>query len=457
MLPRVLLVDDSEVFRREIVAALSREFEITEAASGREALEAVEKAAPDAILLDIRMPDMSGIEVLRELDTRPGELPILMLSAIEDIETVVACMKSGAWNYVPKSAPMKLLRASLRRAISHAGAERERLYLESRLTEERMGETGEPRLVGASEPMKLLWKDLQKVAPTEVDVLVTGETGTGKELVARELHKLSPRSSAPFVPVDLLGVPTQLLDARLFGHERGAFTGADHKRIGAIEAARGGTLFLDEIGDLSLAVQGKLLRLLQEREFQRLGSHRWTRADVRVIAATNRELDSMVKRGEFREDLYHRIDVFGISVPPLRQRTDDIPRLVEHFVMRHRGTTGKEIEGVSEDSLTRLKQHTWPGNVRELENRILAAMVRAETSEIASSDIWPAQEGQPGVTGMVSPYAEARERALREFKETYLRSALEATDGVVNAAARQSGLSPSSFRRMLRECGLSSS
>ena len=457
MQAEVLLIDDDRRFWEEARLALGREFRVITADSGAAARARILDLAPDVVLLDVHLGEEDGREVLRELRRLAPEIPVLMLSVTEDVAVVVDCMKSGAWHYVPKSASVDLLRQTVHRAVAYGRAEKQRLYYEG----ERDPDDG-PRLIGESAAMRRLRAEIARVAPTEVDVLLTGESGTGKEVVAREIHRQSLRADAVYLPVDLLALPEQLADARLFGNEKGAFTGAETKRIGAIEAANGGTVLIDEIGELSSDVQKKLLRFIQERTFLRLGGTKWLHSDVRLITATNRNLDAMVAQGEFRADLYHRIHVYRIQVPPLRARTEDIPTFAAHFLEKLRARTHRTIVEIDDEALAHLGKRDWSGNVRQLGNAIEAAMVRCTGNRltrdcfcegdpaIPSEDSTP----RPGDPDPLPIYAEARERALNDFRRDYLTRMLRRTGGVVNEAARRAGLSPASMRRMLKDAGL---
>jgi two-component system response regulator AtoC len=376
----VLVVDDEPEIRSLLSDLLGEEgYEVRTATTGAEAIEAVGKDLPDLVMMDVKLPDQDGIAVLKHLKREHSELEVIVMTAFGGSSTAIKAMEHGAYDYVTKPFEIDDLLATLKRVFEHADMSQEvstlRLELGKSAAERE-------RIVGASKPMLEVFKLIGKVAPSEATVLVTGESGTGKELIAEALHRASKRNPHPLVKVSCAALPETLLETELFGHEKGSFTGAMTMRKGRFETANKGTIFLDEIGEMTLGTQTKLLRILQEREFERIGSNTPIKIDIRVIAATNRNLAEEVQKGKFREDLYYRLNVIHIHMPPLRERKDDIPLLVEHFLVKFRHAPGAIPTSISEDALQRLMEYDWPGNVRELENAIERAVVLSRGNPI---------------------------------------------------------------------------
>jgi len=378
---RVLLVDDDESFRRVQQYQLTQKgFEVTDCADGATALEAFSEGLHDLVVTDIRMPGLDGLELLARLKAISRDTPVVVVTGHGTIETAVEAMKQGAFDFLTKPFPGDQLRLTLERGLEMARLQRENRELRRAVE----GRFSFRNLVGSSAAMKSLFDSLELVAPTSSTVLVTGDTGTGKELVARAIHYNSPRHEGPFVLVNCGAMPETLIEAELFGHRRGAFTGAHADRKGKFEAADGGTLFLDEIGEIPLGLQPKILRVLQSGEIDRLGADRPIAVDVRIVAATHRELEKMVEDGEFRQDLYYRLAVVPLRVPSLKERREDIPLLVEHFLQRMRERTGRAGLELPPEAFAALGRYDWPGNVRELENLIerLVVMSREDTLDL---------------------------------------------------------------------------
>jgi two-component system nitrogen regulation response regulator GlnG len=373
-MPGLLVVDDEPNVLYSLEKSLrSDTLEVVTACTGRQGIEMVRQQQPDAVILDVRLSDMSGLDAfdrIRQIDPR---LPVIVITAYATTETAIEAMKRGAFEYLLKPVDFHQLREVVGRAI-----ELSRLRHVPAVFEETAGpEVAEvDRIVGNSPAMQEVYKAIGRVASLEVPVLITGESGTGKELVARALYHHSRRSEGPFLALNCAAIPESLLESELFGHERGAFTGADRRRIGKFEQAHGGTIFLDEIGDMTSAAQPKLLRLLQEQCFERLGGNETIQTDVRVIAATNQNLEERVAAGHFRQDLFYRLQVFTIPLPPLRERRDDVPILVEHFLKQLSCGLGKQIRTVAPETLRLLEAHPWPGNVRELQSALKYALVQ---------------------------------------------------------------------------------
>jgi two-component system response regulator AtoC len=376
----VLVVDDDADVRALLKDLLSEEsYKPRIAKTGAEALEAVAKDLPDLVMMDVKLPDQDGLGVLKTLKREHPELEVIVMTAFGGSSTAIKAMEQGAYDYVTKPFEIDDLLATLKRVFEHADMSSEvsalRLELGKSAAERE-------RIVGSSKPMLEVFKLIGKVASSDATVLITGESGTGKELVAEALHKASKRNPHPLVKVSCAALPETLLETELFGHEKGSFTGAMTMRKGRFETANKGTIFLDEIGEMTLATQTKLLRILQEREFERIGSNVPIKIDIRVITATNRNLAEEVDKGRFREDLYYRLNVIHIDMPPLRERKDDIPLLVEHFLVKYRHAPGAIPTTISEEALERLVEYDWPGNVRELENAIERAVVLSRGNPI---------------------------------------------------------------------------
>jgi DNA-binding NtrC family response regulator len=381
--PVVLVVDDDPGVRESFRLILEDHYDVVDVEDGTSALDVVRGSAVDLVLLDIRLPGMDGIEVLERIKAVDEGIEVILVTAVKTVRTAVAAMKLGAFDYVTKPFEEDELLALSRRALERRALEREVAFLRSELA--RAHDLDE--IVGRHPSIEKLHGLIAQVARTPTTVLITGESGTGKELVARAIHHQGPRREGPFVAVNPAAIAETLIESDLFGHERGAFTGAHQRKLGKFELAQGGTLFLDEIGTLRGELQAKLLRVLQEREIERVGGTRPVKIDVRFIAATNTNLKEAVGRGAFREDLYYRLNVVPVVVPPLRERIQDVPLLVDHFIRRDNRRFHKRIEGPSPEALAALNAYRWPGNVRELENVIERCVVLAEGPVIQLNDL----------------------------------------------------------------------
>ncbi|PZR60585.1 MAG: two-component system response regulator [Chloroflexi bacterium] len=381
----VLVVDDDSAVRSLLNDLLVTDgYAVRLAKTGAEALAAVEEQRPDLVLMDVKLPDQDGLAALKQLKQRHGELEVIVMTAFGGSSTAIKAMEQGAYDYVTKPFELDDLMATLRRVFEHQdmASEVSALRLE-------LGKTAaeRERIVGSSRPMLEVYKLIGKVASSDATVLITGESGTGKELVAEALHRASKRNPYPLVKVSCAALPESLLETELFGHEKGSFTGAMTMRKGRFEMANKGTIFLDEIGEMTLGTQTKLLRILQEREFERIGSNTPIKVDLRVVTATNRNLAAEVEKGRFREDLYYRLNVVHIHMPPLRERKEDIPALVEHFLVKFRHTPGAIPTTISEEALQKLMAYDWPGNVRELENAVERAVVLSRGNVIRTDHL----------------------------------------------------------------------
>jgi DNA-binding NtrC family response regulator len=434
----LLLVDDEQKIRRMLGQALRSEgHEVIEAANGRDAQRVLGERSVDVLICDNLMPDMTGLDIVRELvgSTPEAERPqILMMTAHATVESAIEAMKLGALDYLQKPFEVDELLVVVRRALDHQRLSSHQRYL----LDERDEEFNHYGIVGRSKVMEDVIRKAELVSETKSTVLITGETGTGKELVARAIHARSAQRDMPLIKVNCAAIPETLLESELFGHVRGAFTGATNNKKGKFALADGSTIFLDEIGTMTPVLQSKLLRVLQEREFEPLGSERSQQVDVRVIAATNRDLRQMVKDGTFQEDLFYRLNVIPIEMPPLRNRREDIPVLVEHFVRKHRQRTGKRIDRIEDGVVETLTGYEWPGNVRELENTIERAVVLSTNGVIAATAI--------SVLGLSSaPAKDLPSLKLRTniewIEQETIRRALESSNGVKKDAADLMGIS----------------
>jgi len=435
----ILLADDEEKILKTLGRALRDEgYEVTTAANAREAARCLHERAFDLLVIDFLMPDRTGLDVIRDLaaSTPDAERPaIVMMTAHGSIESAVEAMKLGARDYLQKPFEVDDLLVLARRALEDQRARTGLRYLLS----ERDAEFDHYGIIGRSRRIRDVITRAELVAESKSTVLVTGETGTGKELVARAIHARSAQRNMPMIKVNCAAIPETLLESELFGHVRGAFTGAAFTKKGRFALADGGTIFLDEVGTVALTVQAKLLRVLQEREFEPLGAERTQRVDVRVIAATNRDLRQLVSDGKFLEDLFYRLNVIPIEMPPLRDRPEDIPLLVEHFVRRFAERTGKPIDGVDDKAMAELSGYGWPGNVRELENTIERAVVLATGSRLTSQSVWLMSATATPAAAAV-PSLKLHQNLEWAERET-MRRALEQARGVKKDAAELMGIS----------------
>jgi len=389
-MPKLLIVDDEENVRYSLERGLrSEDLEILTVGTGREGIEQVTQFQPDTVLLDVRLPDMSGLEVFAEIQQLDARLPVILMTAYAGSDIAIEAMKQGAYDYFVKPPPLRQLREAVERALAVSRMTRVPAMLSESTDEATPGD----RIVGRSPAMHQVYKAVGRVAASDLSVLIVGESGTGKELVARAIYHYSNRNQKPFLAVNCAAIPDTLLESELFGHERGAFTGADRRRIGRFEQATGGTLFLDEIGDLSPASQAKILRVLQDQRFERVGGTELVQTNVRILAATNQNLEELVEAGKYRRDLYHRLKVFTIALPALRDRLDDLEPLVDHFLKRYGPELGKRVRAAAPETLELLRTYPWPGNVRELESALKFALVNMH-SEVLTPDCLPPLGGK---------------------------------------------------------------
>jgi len=441
----VLVVDDEEPFRRLLKNELTRKgFSIDTAERGDEALARLKEKAYDVVLLDILMPGLDGISVMKELGPDPMAPAVIVLTGKATVETAVEAMKSGAHDYLTK--PYKLDELEI---VVHRAAEVRRLRYRTRVVEQELARKEEGTdLVGTSPALAKIKALVRRVAPTDSTVLLTGESGTGKELVANMIWRLSGRSQRPFVPLNCATFTEALMESELFGHEKGAFTDAHQTRYGIAEAADGGILFLDEVGEIPLTLQAKLLRFLDSGEFRRVGGNKTQTVNVRVIAATNRDIGRLVKEGRFREDLFYRLKVITVDVPPLRERKPDIPELARHFVRKFSRRMAKEVPGIDQEALERLAAYSWPGNVRELENEIERAVILCDSGMIGVTDL--SNLATPGASGESSAPV-----LLQELEVDHIRKVLEQVGWNQSRASQLLGINRKTLYLKMKKFGLS--
>jgi len=443
---RVLVVDDDAPARRLLQVRLrALGCEVALAGDGQEALSQIKKHEPVLMLLDLQMPRMGGIDVLRQLRSSRAAFPVVVITAHGSIESAVAAMKEGAYDFITKPLDANHFDIVVRKALESEALKRNWELLSAE-TDER-----HRLIVGRSKAMVDAVDIARKAAASSATVLLLGESGTGKEIFARAVHNWSERKNQPFVAINCVGLSKELLESELFGHEKGAFTGADQLKKGKMELANGGTVFLDEIGDMSAELQTKLLRFLQEREFDRVGGREPIRVDLRIVAATNRDLEGAVKENRFRDDLYHRLNVIAITLPPLRERTEDIGPLAEHFLRRFAAESKKNITALADEALAKLTAYHWPGNVRELGNVIERAVVLGTGSTLAVTDL-------PGSIAAAARPERHENLSYRDAMESARRAlvmqALAQTNGNRTAAAKVLGLHEKYFLRLIKTLGI---
>ena len=454
-MPTILVVDDEASIRRTLREILEYEdFEVEEAVDGEEALEAIREHSYDLVLLDVKMPKVDGMEVLESIAEEATDLPVVMISGHGTIETAVEATKLGAYDFVEKPPDLNRLLLTVRNALDHGQLEVENRRMRQTITEQS-GDV--PPIVGESEAIQEIKDTIDRVAPTEARVLISGENGTGKELVAKSIHHRSERADGPLVEVNCAAIPSELIESELFGHEEGAFTGATQQRIGKFEQAHGGTLFLDEVGDMSLSAQAKVLRVLQEDEIERVGGERTIDVDVRVVAATNKDLMTEIEEGNFREDLYHRIGVILIDVPPLRERRDDIPLLTKHGAERLAQRNGLPQKQFTDDALKRLRGYEWRGNVRELYNVIERLLILVEGNEIDADDVeafvQPGAPGEAPTQELIRAYDDFTE-ARDQFEKRFIERKLNEHSWNVSQTAETIGIQRSHLYNKLNKYGI---
>ena len=444
---RILVVDDEASARGGLEKLLGQAgYAVTTAADGALALEAATERAPDVVVTDLKMPNMDGMTLLAKLREQDTHLPVIVTTAFGDVSNAVDAMRAGAADFITKPIDFDVLLLAIERALEHreVRAEAENLRRQLRARDD----DGLQGLLGTSPAMQKVYRVARQVAGSKATVLITGESGTGKGELAKAVHALSPRAKAPMVSLHCAAIPETLLEAELFGHEKGAFTGADKRRVGRFEQAHGGTLFLDEIGDIPAMMQVKLLRVLQERSIERIGSGQTIPVDVRLLAATNKDLATEVREGRFREDLYYRLNVVAIEMPPLRLRGADVFSLAQHFLQRFARDNHKPIDGFTEPARTKILAHRWPGNVRELENAVERAVVMCEGTRIDAEDL-PFDAAQPIAGPVRIPGS-----TMAEIERHAILSTLEAVEGSTTKAAELLDISIRTIQYRLAEYGM---
>jgi two-component system response regulator AtoC len=452
---RILVADDDTDIRQLLRTFLEDEhFEVSEAPDGEKALEGIRSGSYDLVLLDMRLPGMTGLDVLKELRSKQGDVPVILMTGYGSPNIAIQASSLGAYDYITKPFDLDDVLLNIERYF-----ERQRLKEEVRALRSQV-EPRDPseRIIGDSPAMREIYMMVGRSASTEATVLITGETGTGKELVAHVIHSNSTYRHGPLVKVNCAALPETLLESELFGHEKGAFTNALTQRKGRFEMAHKGSIFLDEIGEMTLSTQRKLLRVLQEREFERVGGSLPIKVDTRVIAATNKNLEAEVEAGRFRDDLYYRLNVIRVNMPPMRERKDDIPLLVEHFLDKHRYAPGSPPARISEEAMNALVEHEWPGNVRELENTVMRAIVLAQGGVITSHHILLSNFSERQMVDIVRLVREATPLAeiLGQVEKSALAEAMQAAKGDRAEAARLLGIERPALYEKLKEYGLSS-
>jgi two-component system nitrogen regulation response regulator NtrX len=458
--PRILVVDDEDAIRRSLTMMFEFEgFDCETASSGPEAVQAIERAEIDLVILDVKMAGLDGLETLRLIRERAKDVPVIMLSGHGTVKTAVEATRLGAFDFLEKPPETEKLLVAARNAL-----EKRRLVIENRRL--RLETNGPSDLVGNSVAIQQVFARIRKAAPTNATVLIRGESGVGKELVAREVHRLSARADEPYVSVNCAAIPEELIESELFGHEKGSFTGATERQIGKFEMAHKGTIFLDEIGDMSARAQAKVLRVLQEGEVERIGSQRTFKVDVRVIAATNKNIEQAISEGAFREDLFFRLSVIDIEVPPLRGRLEDIPAMASHFVARAAAQHGVAVKRIAPDFAAALQGREWRGNVRELRNVIDRLMILLDDDTLRAEHLEGVPQPKPSPGPEAAPAAASTDTgsiplpqgSLREFKEgserAFIVSKLRENAWNISATAQAIDTPRSNLYKKLEQYGI---
>lgn len=452
---RVLIIDDDPGVLKSCERVLSSgNYKLTTSTRGDVALHLLKEENFDVVITDLRLPDTSGMDILKEVKTRNPDTEVIVMTAFGTIEKAVEAVKSGAYDFITKPfETVERLRLSVEKAI-----ERKKLVTKTRTLEETLGERYRfGNIIGKSTKMQEIFKLAEIVAESDSSVLIQGESGTGKEVLAKAIHYNSGRRASAFVTINCAALTETLIESELFGHEKGAFTGAIGRKLGLFETANGGTAFLDEIGEVPTSVQVKLLRVLQNGEIKRVGGNDVIKVDVRIIAATNRDLKQSIKEGRFRDDLYYRLNVISITLPPLRERTEDIPLLANHFLKLYNEKIKKEITGFTPSALKLLLSYHWPGNVRELENAIERAVILCQEKELGVEHLLLEGSEQKPLDlpqDTLLPYKEAKQRAVNEFHRSYLKALLIKNKGNVSQSAEEIKMDVSNFRKLLKKSGV---
>jgi len=451
---RILIVDDEEVLRDVLDAVLRREgFDVVSAASGEEALNMLESEDFDLVILDVMLPGISGIDTMRAIRIANPYVPVIIITAFSSIDGAIDAMKQGAFHYIPKPFKNEEVVLTVNKALEQRRLSNENERLKAELSEK----FAYSNIIGKSEIMRKVFDLIRLAAPSRSNILIQGESGTGKELVAKAIHHASPRARNAFVTVNSGSLPPELLESSLFGHMKGAFTGAIATKRGLFEVADDGSIFLDEIGNINLETQAKLLRVIQEKEFMRLGSVETVKVDVRIIAATNADLHKLMADQRFREDLYYRLNVITIQLPPLRRRREDVPLLVSHFLQKYSEENKRRVREVTADAMRILLDHAWPGNVRELENTIERAVVLCTGDRITPELLpdylrYPTRTDQPAM--VVPAEGISLKDAVSNYERTMILQSLELANGVQKRAAELLQVKPSTLNEMMKRLGI---
>ncbi len=453
---RILIADDEDIVVQSCLRILcGNEFNVDTACNGVEALVKIGENDYDMLILDIKMPKMNGIEVLQRVKETHPDIDVIMITGLNQIETAVKAMKLGAFDYLPKPFDPEELKLVVARAFERRQLLQENVNLKNEVSARYSFEN----IIGSSPPMQTVYRLVARCAPTNSTVMLRGESGTGKELIARAIHYNSLRKDRPFVTVDCASLSENLLESELFGHVKGSFTGAVSNKMGLLESANGGTLFLDEIGNISLSTQAKLLRFIEEREFKAVGDTQTRKVNIRLITATNKDLEAMVADEDFRDDLYYRINIFPIEIPPLRERRDDIPALAFHFLNQFSKEIEREVREFSAGAMNLLMNHDWPGNVRELENVVHRAVILASDDIIRQGHLINILDMQPLVGLDVPRTSEelkhikkiARQKSVENVEKLFILGALKRNGWSVTASAAQTGMQRSNFQALMKK------
>ncbi len=455
MSERILVIDDEGKMRRVLEMSLSEQgYNIYLAESGEEGIKVLQEKDVDLVIADMKMPGIDGLKVLERAKELDPDCPVILMTAYGTVETAVKAMKEGAYDYILKPFELEEMNVLVQKALRLTRVIRENRALK----EELKGRYEFQNIVGRSRLMQDVFKFINQVAPTASTVFIYGETGTGKELVARAIHYQSPRREEPFVPVNCAAIPETLLESELFGYVKGAFTGAHMNKIGRFETAHRGTIFLDEIGDMPMSLQAKILRVLQEKSFEKVGGTESVKVDVRIIAATNTDLKTALNKGTFREDLYYRLNVFPVYLPPLRERKEDISLLAHYFLKRYNKVFGKDIKEISPEFIELLLEHHWPGNVRELENIMERAIVLAAGSILKPEVLsFYVKKGDKAGLWKGANYSAAKERVMDSFEKDYLTHLLKTAHGNISEASRIAQIDRKNLYQKLKERNIDSS
>lgn len=452
----VLVVDDEVGARESLRMILKNDYEVILAKDAEEAFFQIKAHSPDVILLDIILPDLDGIKVLERIKQNDPDMVVIMITATKTVKTAVEAMKLGAYHYLTKPFDIDELRLIINRSLSTKALEQEVKYRREEM--DKILDFG--NIIGNSKLMKEIFKVVKQIADSKSTALIMGESGTGKELISRAIHYNSNRKNYPFVTINCAAIPETLIESELFGHEKGAFTNAIEKKLGRFEVAHQGTLFLDEIGELSLATQAKILRFLEEKEFNRVGGSKTIKVDVRLITATNKDLNQLIKKGSFREDLYYRINVVPIVIPPLRDRKEDIPLLMDHFINKFNVENNKNVKGFNKEALELMMQYEWPGNVRELENLVERVIALTSSEYIPLSELPLSFKNIPKINGLKESVLDGKVsfiQAEEEFEREVILDALKRTNNIQSHAAEILGISRRILKYKMDKLGISQS